>query len=123
MEYSAIHRFARISPYKVRRVMDLVRGKQVNEALEILRFSPKRAAVMIDKVVKSAIANASQNVEVDINRLMVIEARVDGGPLAQGRLRWRPGPRGMANPIRKRTSHILIKLKEMGKSEEETEKG
>ena len=111
MEYSAIHRFARISPLKVRGIIDLVRGKQVNEALEILKFNPKRAAAMVDKLVKSAMANASQDVEVDINRLFVSEARVDGGPLAQGRLRWRPGPRGMANPIRKRTSHIIIKLK------------
>jgi len=108
IEFKASHRFARVPARKIRPVMDLVRGKPVNDAMDLLRTHQRRAAVFINRVLKSAVANASQDPEVNANRLVVVRAWCDGGPLHQGRLRWRPGPMGRAMPIRKRTSHIHI---------------
>ena len=110
MPYTAKHRFARISPRKARLVTDLIRGRHVNEALEILRFVNKRAAVMIDKVLRSAIADADEK-EADVSRLYVAEAHVDEGPSSR---RWRPKDRGRAHPIDKRTSHIVVTVDELG---------
>ena len=110
MEFKASHRYAKISPRKARLVMDMVRGKPINAALDILRFSPKRASVMIDKVVRSAMANASMDRDVNVNQLVLSEARVDEGPLAQGRVRYRFRSRGGVVPIRKRTCHMWVKL-------------
>src|SRR5262245_52798924 len=104
--FTASHRMARISPYKARPVMNLVRGKNVREAIRLLEFEPRRAASMIKKVIKSAVSNASNDLEVKLDRLVVADALVDGGPLLSGRARFRPGPMGRAMPIRKRTSHI-----------------
>jgi large subunit ribosomal protein L22 len=112
--FQASHRMARISPYKARPVVNLVRGKNVQEALQILEFEPRRAAPMIRKVIKSALANASSDLDVKLNRLVVVTAKVDGGPLLSGRKRFRPGPMGRAMPIRKRTSHISVVLAEAG---------
>jgi large subunit ribosomal protein L22 len=114
--FVASHRTARISPFKARPVMNLVRGKPVQVALELLEFEPRRAAPMIRKVIKSALANASSDLDVKLNKLVVVEARVDGGPLLSGRRRFRPGPMGRAMPIRKRTSHLSIKLAEQASS-------
>lgn len=114
MEFKASHRFAKISAQKARLVIDTVRGEPINRALEILEFSPKRAAVMIRKVVLSAQANASQNDDVNVNRLFISEARVDDGPLLQGRVRYRFRSRGGVVPIRKRTCHISVKVAETG---------
>ena len=116
-DFQAVHRYARIGPRKARLVVDQIRGADVNQAFEVLRFSPKRAAVFVEKVLRSAVANASQNETVNVNRLYVKETRVDGGPLAQGRLRFRPGPMGRAHPIRKRTSHIRVVLSERGRED------
>ena len=91
---------------------DLIRGRGVNEAIELLSFSPRRAAVFYLKVLKSAVANASQDENVDVNKLVVVDARADDGPLLQHRLRWRPGPQGRAMPIRKRTSHLTVVVAE-----------
>jgi large subunit ribosomal protein L22 len=110
--FQASHRMARISPYKARPVINLVRGKTAEEALRILQFEPRRAAPMIRKVIQSALSNASSDLEVKLNRLVVADARIDGGPLLSGRARFRPGPMGRAMPIRKRTSHIVIQLSE-----------
>ncbi len=110
--FSASHRMARISPFKARPVVNLVRGKPVQVALELLAFEPRRAAPMLRKVIKSALANASSDLEVKLNRLVVVEAKVDGGPLLNGRMRFRPGPMGRGMPIRKRTCHISVKLAE-----------
>ena len=96
--------------------MDMIRGADVNRAFEVLRFSHKRAAFFVEKVLRSAVANAAQDPEVNVNKLVVAETRVDGGPLAQGRLRFRPGPMGRAHPIRKRTCHIHVVLAEEGAS-------
>ena len=104
----------RLSPFKARPVIDLVRGKPVEEALKVLEFEPRRAAPLIRKVLKSAIANAASDQDVKLTRLTVVEARVDGGPLLSGRRRWRPRAMGRAFPIMKRTCHIRVTLAEAG---------
>jgi large subunit ribosomal protein L22 len=110
--FIARHRFARITARKARLAADLIRGKDVNEAIELLQFSPRRAAVFYLKVLKSAVANASQDENVDVNSLYVTDARADDGPLLQHRLRWRPGPQGRAMPVRKRLSHLTVVVAE-----------
>jgi large subunit ribosomal protein L22 len=110
--FRAVHRWARIAPRKARLVADLLRGLPVDDALAILDHQPQRAAVLLRKVVKSAMANASQDLEVDLKALIVEEARVDMGPLLGGRARWRPRSQGRAVPILKRTSHLIVGLKE-----------
>ena len=107
-EWVATHRYARVGPRKARLVVDLIRDRDCNTALEILQFTKKRASVLIDRVVRSAMANANEK-EADMTRLFVKEARVDGGPYSR---RWRPKDRGRAHPIAKRTSHIIVKLAE-----------
>ena len=93
----------------VRKVTEAADG---DEAIQLLQFSPRRAAVMYLKVLKSAVANASQDENVDVNQLYVSDARADDGPLQQHRLRWRPGPQGRAMPVRKRTSHLTVVVAE-----------
>ncbi len=107
MGYLATHRFARISPRKVRPLADLIRGKDANEALELLRYMPQRGARMLEKVLRSAMANAEDLRCPHVNRLQVVDVRIDGGPMFK---RWRPRARGMASIILKRTSHIRIEL-------------
>ena len=104
-QYTATHRFARISPRKARYVMDLVRRQRVEQALETLRFTRRRAAPMISKVIRSALANAVQEGAATAESLVIHRAYVDGGPTWK---RWRPRARGMAYPILKRTSHLTI---------------
>ena len=106
MIFRASHRFAPIAPRKARMVMDLARNKSASQALEVLQFTNNRAAGMIDKVLRSAIANAGLDVEAE--DLWVETARVDDGPTWP--MRWMAGPRGRAMPIHKRTSHIVIEL-------------
>jgi len=110
--YRAIHRWARIAPRKARLVADLVRGMPVNDAIAVLDNNPRRGARLLRKVVKSALANASQDLDIDLNALVVSESRVDAGPLLGGRARWRPRAMGRAMPIHKRTSHLIIGLSE-----------
>jgi len=110
--FAARHRFARITARKARLAADLIRGRDVNEAIEVLQFSPRRAALFYLKVLKSAVANASQDEKVDVNKLYVSDCRADDGPLQQHRLRWRPGPQGRAMPVRKRTSHLTVVVAE-----------
>jgi len=110
--FCARHRFARLTARKARLAADLIRGRDVNEALELLEFSPRRSAVFYLKVLKSAVANASQDENIDVNRLYVAECKADDGPLQQHRLRWRPGPQGRAMPVRKRTSHLTVVVAE-----------
>jgi len=116
IEFKSSHRFALVPARKIRSVIDLVRGLPVNEALDLLRTSKRRAATFIDKVLRSAVANASQDPEVNLNKLVVLRAWADSGPLHQGRLRWRPGPMGRAMPIRKRTSHIHVVVADLARS-------
>jgi len=111
-QFTAIHRHARISPFKARPVADLVRGKHVDEALSILEFQPRRASPMFRKVILSAKATASNDLEVKLGKLVVAEIRVDGGPLLGGRPRFMARAMGRAFPIRKRTSHLSVTLAE-----------
>lgn len=110
--YNSIHRWARIAPRKARLVADLVRGMPVNDAIAVLENHPRRGAKLLHKVLKSALANASNDLDVDLNALVVSEAQVDMGPLLGGRQRWRPRAMGRATPIRKRTSHLRVALTE-----------
>lgn len=105
MEALARCKYVRISPYKARLVVDLIRGKSVKEALAILRFTPKRASRVVEKVVKSAVANAENNYGMDRDELYVSKAYVDPGPMWK---RYHPRQRGQAFPILKRTCHITI---------------
>ncbi|TVQ81193.1 MAG: 50S ribosomal protein L22 [Phycisphaeraceae bacterium] len=102
-------RFQRTSPRKARLLADLIRGRRVDEADTLLRFNPKRAAVMVRKALRAAIADAEQN-EVPIDRLYVSESRVDEGMIIK---RFRPKDRGRAHPIQKKTSHIVVGVEEL----------
>jgi large subunit ribosomal protein L22 len=108
MAWTAKHRFARIADRKVRLVADMIRGRRCDEAVELLRFTHKRAARLMDRVLKSAMASANE-AEASMNRLYVSDARVDAGPTIK---RWHPKDRGRAHPIMKRTSHIVIAVDE-----------
>lgn len=112
-EFTARHRFAHITARKARYVADLIRGRGVNEALELLQFTPNRGATFYGKVLRSAIANASQDEDVNINRLFVSRCTADDGPLLQGRMRFRPGPQGRAMPFAKRLSHLTVRVAEV----------
>jgi len=112
-EFMAKHRFARITARKARRIADLIRGKSVNEALELLSFAPQRGAGFYVKVLNSAVNNASQDESINVNRLVISECRADDGPLLNDRMRWRPGPQGRAMPFAKRLSHLTIKVREL----------
>jgi large subunit ribosomal protein L22 len=105
-----MHRYARISERKARLVVDLIRGRRCDEAVELLRFTHKRAAGMVTRVLQSAMANANE-AEAAMNKLYVAEARVDGGPIIK---RFRPKDRGRAHAIQKRTSHIVIAVEQKG---------
>jgi large subunit ribosomal protein L22 len=105
MKVKAHSRFIRQSPYKVRRVLDLVRGLPVEEAEQLLRLTNRGAASPIAKALRSAVANAGHNHALDAEDLVVAEAFADEGPTLK---RWRPRARGRATRINKRTSHITI---------------
>ena len=100
-QFVAKHRFAGITARKARYIADLIRGRSVNEALEMLQFAPQRGASFYLKVVRSAVANASMDENININRLFISECRADDGPLLNGRMRFRPGPQGRATCPRK----------------------
>lgn len=104
MAWKAKHRYARISARKVRLIIDMIRGRDVQDALNILKFTPNRAAGMISKVLTSAIASANE-AEADVDELYVDQVFVDEGPTIK---RWEPKDRGRAHPILKRTSHITV---------------
>ena len=109
----AIQRTARQSPYKMRLVIDQIRGMGVNEALALLKFSKKHAAKQIAKVLTSAVANAESAHGLDGDELVVLEAYADEGPTLK---RWRARARGRVNRIKKRTCHITIVVAESPKS-------
>lgn len=110
MEAKAVLRYIRISPRKARYVADLVRGKPVEEALNTLAFTTRRAGTILSKLLKSAIANAGQDESIDVDTLYVKKICVDEGPTMK---RFRPRAMGRATRVRKRTSHITIVLDEM----------
>ena len=109
MAWKAIHRFARISPTKVRPLLDMIRVRDVNEALSILKFTPNRGAGMLRKVLTSAVANADE-AEADVEALYIESVQVDQAPTIK---RFRPKDRGRAHPIAKRNSHITVVVEEM----------
>ena len=109
MEVKAKLKFVRVSPRKAQLVADLVRGKGSEEAVNILTFTKKAAAKIIIKLLKSAIANATQKKNIDIDRLFIKKITVDQGPTMK---RFQPRALGRATTIRKRTSHITIVLDE-----------
>lgn len=111
-EFVAKHRYARITARKARLIADLIRGRSVNEALELLEFAPQRGAGFYLKVLKSAVANASLDENINVNRLVISECKADDGPLLNNRLRFRPGPQGRALPFAKRLSHITVRVRE-----------
>lgn len=125
-EFRAFHRFAKISPKKARMVMDQIRGLPVSRALDQLKFMPQKGAYLIDKLLKSAIANADRAIEdelirneagsvlepqpeVDVDDLYVHDGRVDQGPLVK---RWMPRARGAAHPYRKYYAHLTVRLRQ-----------
>ena len=107
MAYTATHRFARISARKVRPLANLIRGKHADEALDILKYMPQRGARLLEKVLKSALGNAEDRRAANISDLVVVDARVDGGPMFK---RIQPRARGMAFMIKKRMAHIRVSL-------------
>lgn len=108
MAYLAKHRFARIAPRKARLVGDMIRGQKVDQALTLLKFSKQRAAVLIGKVLQSAVANASEQ-EAETRSLVVTRCWVDPGPVMK---RFQPKDRGKAYSIMKRTSHLCVEVGE-----------
>ncbi len=110
MESRAVARYVRISPYKTRLVVDLIRGKKVDEALKILKFTKKRSARIVEKVIRSAMANALQDSKIDVDNLFIKRIYVDEGPMLK---RYRPMSMGRVGRIRRRTSHITVVLDEM----------
>ncbi len=120
--FTARLRYARITARKARLVADQIRGRNANQALDHLQFSPQRAASFYLKVLQSAIANASQDESVNLNSLYVADCRADDGPMLNNRLRWRPGPQGRAMPYAKKTSHLTIQVSEREAAAEEQTK-
>jgi large subunit ribosomal protein L22 len=112
METKAIARYIRMSPRKMRLVVDTIRGKRVGEALATLEHTPKAAARVVRKVLKSAVANAEHNLKADaVEEFRVARVNVDGGPTLK---RFRPRAQGRAAKILKRTSHVTIVLRDNG---------
>jgi len=109
MEIRAKGKFVRISPQKIRLVMAQVRGKKVEEALNLLSFAPQRGARILKKLIDSAVANAQENAGMDVDSLYIAKLYADEGPTLK---RWRPRAQGRATRIRKRTSHLTVVLDE-----------
>ena len=109
MEAKAVAKYVRMSSSKLKPVTDLVRGKDLNEALTILKFTPGKGSELVEKVVQSAAANAENNHDMNLDDLYVAEINANQGPTMK---RWRAGAQGRAGMILKRTSHIYVTLKE-----------
>mgnify|MGYP003254142638 FL=1 len=109
MEAKAVAKYIRITPRKIRIVMNLIRGKNIAEAFAILKFTPKVGADVIEKVLGSAVANAEHNFDMNVDKLYVAEAYVDQGPTLK---RIHPRSRGQAFKILKRSSHVTVVVKE-----------
>ncbi len=114
MEAKATIKYVRITPQKARRAVELIRGRQVDEARRILRFSPLGATKTLEKALNSAIANAEQQPGVEAQNLVIERAWVDEGPTLK---RWRPRAYGRATKVFKRTSHITLVVSSLGEDE------
>ena len=117
MQAKAVAKTVRIAPRKVRLVLDLIRGKEVGEAMSILQLTNKRSSPVVEKLIKSAVANAEHNYDMDVDHLIVSEAFADEGPTLK---RFRPRAQGRATKINKRTSHVTIVVAEPASIEEDT---
>jgi large subunit ribosomal protein L22 len=120
MEAKATAKYVRMSPSKLKPVTDLVRGKDLNEALTILKFTPGKGAELVEKVVHSAAANAENNHDMNPDELYVAEIYANQGPTMK---RFRAGAQGRASMILKRTSHIAVTLKSREKADQKVEGG
>lgn len=109
MQATAHARYVRLAPRKVQLVLDLIRGKQVGDAIAILRHTPKSSSPVVEKLLNSAIANAENNFSLDPNNLVISQAYANQGPTLK---RFRPRAMGRASRINKRTSHITIVVSE-----------
>jgi large subunit ribosomal protein L22 len=107
MEVRAVAKYMRISPRKVRKLSGAVKGKTVEKGMEILKFMPQKGAGMLEKLLASAVANADQHPEIDVDTLIIRNVLVDGGPTLK---RFRARARGRGTRILKRTSHITVIL-------------
>ncbi len=108
-EVKAVLKYARISPQKIRKLIDAIKGKPVEEGLDTLKFMPQKAAGIIEKIVRSAVANADQNPDIDVDSLVISNIITDQGPMLK---RFRARARGRGTRILKRTSHITVILTE-----------
>src|SRR5215212_7872986 len=109
MAFTAKHRFARIAPRKARLIMDLIRGRDVDDAISMLKFAKQRASGMVEKVIRSAVANANEQDVAPRNPLYVAKAWADPGPIIK---RFQPKDHGKAYAIKKRTSHFVVEIAE-----------
>ena len=109
METKAVGKYIRISPQKARLVADTIRGMNVDQAITTLKFTPKKGATILRKVIESAVANATQDDQVDVDNLFIKKITIDGGPSLK---RIRPRAMGRATRVIKRTSHITVVLDE-----------
>src|SRR5688572_8281773 len=114
MEYRSIYRYADMSARKIRPFATLVRGKPADEALEMLRFFPNKSARLLEQVIKSAVGNAEDRGARGTEDLVVVESRVDGGPMMK---RFQPRARGSAFPIKRRYAHIHVTLSDLEETE------
>ena len=119
-EYNATHRFARISVRKLRPILDLIRGKYADDAMDILKYMPHRGARMIEQVLKSAMANAEDRGTRNVGDLVISDCRGEGGPMFK---RLMPRARGMAYMIRRRSAHIRITLTDLDALEAAADRG
>lgn len=117
MEYRAKQRYADMSARKIRPFASLIRGRAADEALELLRFYPNKAARLLEDVLKSALGNAEDRGARDVDELVVTESRVDGGPIMK---RIQPRARGSAYPIKRRYAHVIISVSDLAEEEAET---
>ncbi|MDL2269906.1 50S ribosomal protein L22 [Desulfosarcina sp. OttesenSCG-928-A07] len=109
MEIRATHRYVRISPQKVRMIAGAIKGKPAGTAIDMLKFMPQKSAGIVEKIVRSAVANADQNTSMDVDDLVVANLIVDQGPTLK---RFKARARGRGSRILKRTSHITVVLSE-----------
>ena len=109
MEARAVAKYIRVSPRKVRLIMDELRGKKVEEALNVLTFAPQKSARLVKKLINAAVANAGENSQIDVDTLYIKRLYADEGPTLK---RFRPRAMGRASRIRKRTSHLTVILDE-----------
>ncbi len=116
MQYKAIHRYADMSAQKLRPFATLIRGRAADEAMELLRFLPNKSARLLEAVLKSALGNAEDRGARNIEDLVVVESRVDGGPMLR---RIMPRARGTAYPIKRRYAHIHITLSDLEEEAQE----